>query len=143
MILVLEWRGFQPSVRSTRGLVSHVRLFRTVAALKAFVRSRSFARWASSELRLSRRGDDSAGPIITDAAAILAWDAARTSLPTAMVASEWERDLVSLCLNESIGAAIARELDRARRANLLSRSHVRQILELLAECLAHGGARPD
>lgn len=139
MVLVLEWRNQPPSAQIGRGMVSYLRVFRTVPALKAFVRSKKFAPWFESELRLCRRKAGEARTIITDRAAILGWNDEHQALPLQRVGSQWERDLSALDLSQQVQCAVAHELDRARRGNLLTSSEADDILHFVRRTLAGSG----
>lgn len=143
MVYVLEWRAPRGTRRPGRCLVSYVRVFRSVAAIKAFVRSRRFARIGGSELRLGLRGASRAGPVTTTIEAILAWDHRTASLPSPLDHSRWEADLAVLGLSGSVREGVAAELERGRMGGLLSGQQVHAVLDLLSRALAGDPLAPD
>lgn len=139
MVYVLEWRAPTGARRPGRGLVSYVRVFRSVGAIKAFVRSRRFAKTDGLELRLGLRGARRAGPVTTTVEAILAWDDQCASLPVPLARSRWEADLAVLSLSGSVRAGVASELERGRQGGLLSDQQVHDLLDLLSRALGGDG----
>lgn len=135
MVYVLEWRDPPGDIRRTHCLVSYVRVFQSAATIKGFVRSRRFAAWSSSEVRLTLRGRDRAAPVITSVAAILAWNPAEAPLPLPLPGSRWQADSAMLGLAVHVLAAVAAELERARAAGLLSAADVQMLVDGLREAL--------
>lgn len=141
---VLEWRpphgGHQHA--SPHCLVSFVRMFRSVSAIKAFVRSRSFLREAVDEVRLSQKNETgSGGSVITSPAAIIAWDATQSPLPPALRRSRWETAGQRLMARALVETRVATELARAEQAGLLDRAQVQRMQDLLDHLLEETAGR--
>jgi hypothetical protein len=121
MSYVLEWRDAQSSAGRPPTIVSYVRVFRTAAAIKAFVASRAFATTRNAELRLTLRPAGRAqASVITSVALIRAWDNLGSLLPDAALGSAWAAELERMSSAANICARIETELTTAERAGLLT-----------------------
>lgn len=137
MAYVLEWRDADAvPAEPGESLVSHVRIFRSGAAVRLFVARRAFAAQAGSEFRLTvQRSGMPPTSVITARAAILAWDDQQTALPAALAVSHWGRDLERLAATAEVRGRLVAALVRAEAARLLSHQQTQLLHALLDQLL--------
>jgi hypothetical protein len=137
MAYVLEWRdaALAPA-RPGQSVVSHVRLFRSAPAIKAFLCRRAFARAPRLEYRLSLRQHGTVrASVITGRAAILGWDERHCLLPPALAHARWAAEIDRLTLQAELRGRIATSLARAEDAGVLSHADTQRIAGLLDRLL--------
>lgn len=145
MVYVLEWRDTRSERRSRdgRAVVSHVRVFRSAAAIKGFLRSQRRAQPPGGEFRLSVRGRSSdPASVFTTGPAIIEWDARATALPTPANRSAWSDELEAMALSVRLTMRVGRELARAEQAGLLSRRDADRLLAVLERLLTNAAPTP-
>lgn len=136
MTFVLEWRPPNKAGQPIRSVVSYMRVFRTAAAVKAFVCSRSFSEGNADELRLSAHDHHSTESVFTTVADILRWDPRHSALPSEMADSKWQAELAALGLPDQVLDAVTKQLQRAQARHFLSEAQVQRLRAMIAAALA-------
>ncbi|MEO1969491.1 MAG: hypothetical protein ABGW87_12365 [Sphingomonadaceae bacterium] len=136
MTFVLEWRPPNTASQPIRSVVSYMRVFRSAAAVKAFVCSRGFAEGNADELRLSAHRQHSTESVFTTVADILRWNPRQSTLPSALADSKWEAELGALGLPDQILDAVTKQLKRAQERHFLSDAQVQRLRAMIAAALA-------